>query len=86
MLAPSHVRSEVEVAIFGYLAQRFPALGPCEANTPLLENGAIDSLGMLELVTFLGERFGVALDDTDFDPEILGTPAGLVRLIERKRQ
>jgi acyl carrier protein len=86
MLTASDVRSEVEVVIFGYLAKRFPALAQCEADTPLLENGAIDSLGILELVTFLGERFGVSLDDTDFDPEILGTPAGLVRLIERKRQ
>jgi acyl carrier protein len=77
---------EVETAVLGYLARRFPALRPLHDDTPLLESGAIDSLGILELMTFVAERFGIALDDADFDPENLGTPSRLVQFIERRRR
>lgn len=85
MLAPSKGRSEIEAIVYPYLAQTFPELAVCEADTPLLEGGAIDSLGILELMSFLTDRFGVTLDDCDFVPENLETPSHLVQFIERKR-
>ena len=86
MLPPPNRPSHVEATVYAYLARRFPALAGCDADTPLLENGAIDSLGILELMTFLADRFEISLDDNDFDPENLGTPARLVQFIERKRR
>ncbi|MBX9840655.1 MAG: acyl carrier protein [Xanthobacteraceae bacterium] len=86
MLAMPEGRSDIETVLYPYLTTRFPALGDCHADTPLLESGAIDSLGILELMTFLGERFGITLEDGDFDPEFLGTPGRLVTFIQRKRQ
>lgn len=65
-----------------YLVQRFPASGPITDDTPLLEGGIIDSLGFLELMTFLSEQFGIALEDQHFEPENISTPAALVRFVD----
>lgn len=35
----------------------------------LLANGVIDSLGLLRLIAWLEERFGIAIDDVDIAPE-----------------
>ncbi|MBL8594726.1 MAG: acyl carrier protein [Devosia sp.] len=67
-----------------YLRQRFPALAHLTPETELLAGGAVDSLGMLDLMMFLGERFGIALDDADFTPDNLATPARLVAFVEQR--
>jgi len=67
-----------------YLRNRFPALAEVEATTPLLHSGAIDSLGFLELMTFLSEEFGITLEDEDFDAGNLETAGKLTEFVERK--
>lgn len=74
---------DVAETIFSYLRERFPALSDCDANTPLLENGVLDSLGFLELMMFLSERFGIELTDGDFDPSVLGTPGQLADFVRQ---
>lgn len=76
-------QSEIEAAIYGYLDKRFPAMAPAVPDTPLL-TGAVDSLGFLELIMFLGERFGIAMED-DIDFQALATPADLVSFVARGR-
>lgn len=39
----------------------------------LIENGIIDSTGVLELVAFIEERFGIAMADADIVPANLDT-------------
>ena len=75
------------VLINEFLRLRFPgvASGQLEEGTPLLASEAVDSLGILELVAFLGEKFGIEVDDGDFDPANFETVAHLVQLVERKR-
>ena len=46
-----------------------PALLPLADETPLLDSGILDSLGLLRLVVFLEERFGITMDDADLLPE-----------------
>lgn len=76
---------EMEDIIRAYLTKRFPALANLKAETPLLAGGAIDSLGILELMTFLGERFDIEIEDGDFDGETFASLASLVRFVlERK--
>lgn len=74
--------STIETEIYAYLDKRFPALAPMGPDTPLLE-GAIDSLGFLELIMFLGERFGISMEDDGFDFQELATPASLVDFVSR---
>ena len=40
-------------------------------STDLLASGIVDSLGVLELMTVVSDRFGVEDDWEDLDPEIL---------------
>ncbi len=72
----------IEAEIYGYIDKRFPALAPVAPDTALLD-GAIDSLGFLELIMFLGERFNISMEDDNFDFQELATPASLVRFVAR---
>lgn len=50
----------------------------------LIEAGVIDSTGVLELVAFLEERFGIAVEDADIVPENLDSLAAIARYVEQK--
>jgi len=40
-----------------------------DESDSLLENGIIDSVGMLELVDYLQEKFSIKIDEDDLMPE-----------------
>src|SRR5215831_13771818 len=52
-----------------FLAQQFPATKNVGNEEPLLKNGLIDSLGILEVVTFLEKNFGLTITDEELLPE-----------------
>jgi acyl carrier protein len=51
-----------------------------------LEKGLIDSTGVLEVVMFLEERFGIKVQDDELVPENLDSVGRIARFVERKRQ
>lgn len=51
----------------------------------LLESGILDSLGILQLVTFLGDELGVEVSDEDFVAENFKTVGSLARFVARKQ-
>ena len=53
-------------------------------QTSFLDTGIIDSTGVLELVSFLQEQFGIVLEDGEIVPENLDTVGNIVNLIQRK--
>lgn len=53
-------------------------------ETSFLENGIIDSTGILELVTFLEESYGITVEDEELVPENLDSIANVVRYIQTK--
>ena len=62
----------METVINDYISREFvrnPALLPLANETPLLDSGILDSLGLLRLVVFLEERFSITMGDTDLLPE-----------------
>jgi len=75
---------DIAAEIYGYIDKRFPALAPVAPDTALLD-GAIDSLGFLELIMFLGERFNISMEDDGFDFQELATPESLVGFVSRVR-
>jgi acyl carrier protein len=85
MLSPEKINLRATVA--DYLRERFPALAgkPLDEATPLLTGGAIDSLGILDLAAFLGERLGVEVGDDDFEPGNFETFGCLMAFVERRR-
>ena len=53
-------------------------------NTSFLEEGIIDSTGVLELVSFLEEKFEIMVDDEELIPENLDSINNITAYLERK--
>lgn len=51
-----------------------------------LESGIIDSTGVLELVGFLEQRFGLAIQDRELVPANLDSVSRVVQFVQRKQQ
>ncbi|MFI5835942.1 acyl carrier protein [Micromonospora sp. NPDC051300] len=43
--------------------------GELDVDLDLIDNGVIDSLGLLKVIAWLEERFGVAADQVELAPE-----------------
>ena len=55
-----------------------------EDDTSFLEEGIIDSTGVLELVSFLEEEYGITVEDEDLIPENLDSINNVTKYLERK--
>jgi acyl carrier protein len=51
----------------------------------LLENGVMDSTGILELVAFLESDFSLQMSDAEIVPDNLDSIASITAYVERKR-
>ena len=49
-----------------------------------LENGIIDSTGVLELVSFLEQQFGISIADRELIPENLDSIQNATQFVSRK--
>lgn len=58
---------------------------PLPADQSLIDNDLVDSTGILELVGFLEERFGIKLADADIVPANLDSIERIVGFIARKQ-
>lgn len=57
-----------------------------DADTDLLGSGIVDSHGIVEIVAFLEERYGIAIGDDDLTPERFATIASIEAFVaERSR-
>jgi acyl carrier protein len=54
-------------------------------DVSFLEEGVVDSLGVMELVVFVEEEFGVRVADEDVTPEHFDSVNQLAAYVERKR-
>jgi acyl carrier protein len=77
----------VTARIKAYLIEHFPsardhALGD---DDHLLANGILDSLGVLDLVGYLEQEFGIAVSDDDLLPEHFETLRRLTAFVEDKQ-
>ena len=51
----------------------------------LLEHGIIDSTGILELVGFIEDSFGIEIGDAELVPQNLDSIASIVSFVQRKK-
>jgi acyl carrier protein len=58
--------------------------GGLKNDTSFLENGVIDSTGILELVTFLDETFHIEIADEELVPENLDSIDNIAAFLSRK--
>lgn len=83
----TNIAPNVEAEVIAFLGRSPTAAGsaPINRETPLLTSGLLDSLGILELTTFLASRFEIEILDEDFTPANFGTIGDLVSFVVRKR-
>ena len=55
-------------------------------STRLIEDGIVDSMGLMQIVDFLEERTGVRVPDDDVAPENFETVLTITELVERLKQ
>ena len=55
-------------------------------NASLLDNGIIDSTGVLELIAFLEQQFQITVEDLELVPENLDSVDRLTSFIQRKQK
>jgi len=54
-------------------------------ETSFLENGILDSTGVLELIAFLEETYGIEVEDEEVIPENLDSIANVAQYIQKKQ-
>lgn len=54
-------------------------------DTPLVEDGIIDSTGILELIEFLESHFDIEVSEAETVPENLGSISSLASFVMSKR-
>jgi acyl carrier protein len=59
---------------------------PFAESDSFLEQGIIDSTGVLELVAFIQETYGIAVEDEELTPENLDSLTSVTAYITRKLQ
>jgi len=67
-----------------FLVQQFPATKNVGNNESLLNNGLIDSLGILEVVAFIEKEFGITVSDEDLLPENFGSVHSVSNFVGQK--
>lgn len=61
-----------------------PDVGPVDHGADLIEAEVIDSLGIVQLISFLEEKYGITIDDDDLDPENFRSVARIATFVEAK--
>ena len=54
-------------------------------DTSFLEQGIVDSTGVLELVAHLQERYGIKVEDSELIPDNLDSIATIAEFVTRKQ-
>lgn len=77
---------DVAVVIRNFIVENFlfEESQSLKEDTSFLEGGIIDSTGILELVSFLEEKFGISVADEELVPENLDSIANVVAYLSRK--
>jgi len=58
---------------------------PLGEDDSLLQKGLIDSTGILEVVSFIEEKFGIAVEDDELVPDNLDSIGAIVKYVMRKQ-
>ncbi len=77
-------RFDVAPEIREWLKQNVTGGREVADDEPLIENGVLTSLQTVELVLFLEERFGIVIEDEEFDEENFGSIEAISELVASK--
>ncbi len=78
---------DIKEKIRGYVLENYLFTNDQDAlgdDDSFLEKGIIDSTGILEIIYFLEDEFGVIMSDDEMTPENLDTVSRIVAFVESK--
>jgi acyl carrier protein len=80
--------AKFEQPILEYLAKAIAEAGSTEVvtlQTGLLEQGLLDSIGLVGLIQFLESEFELQIPEAELTPELFETPASIASYIAKRR-
>jgi acyl carrier protein len=78
------VSADIERFILDELAQG-RGISSIDPQDNLLTKGIVDSHGVMELVGFLEQRYGISVDDADLTPENFENVSSIEAFVGRKQ-
>ena len=75
---------DIESRIRNFLGEHFSVPEDLRIEDSLLDSGMVDSMGVLSIVVWLEDEFGVMVDDEDVVPENIDSVANLVRYVSAR--
>jgi len=81
-------RPEIAAKVRGFITSNFYVASPeaLSDEASLLDQGLVDSTGVLEIIGFLEDSFGVKVADDEMIPDNLDSIARIAAFVERKSQ
>ncbi len=80
--------AEIKAKVREFLTENFMFRGDIGAipdDGSLLKAGILDSVGILLLVTFIEETFGISIDDAEMVPQNLDSVDSIASFVGRKK-
>lgn len=77
----------LKLKIRAFILENFPIARRQDISDDalLLGSGIIDSIGILQIVTFLEDEFAITVDDEEFIPENFQTIAHIAKFVQSKQ-
>jgi len=83
---PKTVPTNINSLMKQFITDHFPSARKraLQDTDPLIENGIIDSLGILDVVAFMESEFRLSVEDDELVPENFQTIARITAYVEKK--
>jgi acyl carrier protein len=78
-----------EIEVKNFIVQNFAADVPADQLDPdlnLLDSGVVDSLGLLRLIAWVGERYDIAVAEADISPDNFRSVDAISAFVEETRR
>jgi acyl carrier protein len=79
--------AQTESTIRNFMAENFiieTDSSVLNADTSLTQSGVVDSMGVLELIMFIEQEYGITIPDEDTLPENLDSVSRIVSYVSRR--
>jgi acyl carrier protein len=76
--------SDTETSILAFIGELKGDGAAVAPDTRIMETGLLDSMGLVRLIQFIDERFGVSIPDGDVTPELFESPMRLAAYVQQR--
>jgi len=87
IICMNNFRTDVKEQVRAFISSNFYVADPTalEDGASLLDRGIIDSTGVLEVIFFIEETFGIRVEDSEILPENLDSIEQIANFISSKK-